>query len=570
MVPGVLHLHTYFLFPFSIDKQTVLEEHRDIWAKNRRWIDGLDEWLSVHRQQARSAVAARLGPWRRAAYTRFDADSPAYQDMVFFHPIVRRVFFDTADESGAAGEHESLLRCYEIPIPEGSKVWFEAEDVKGRGATVAVTDLRLFLFANGIGILSIGVEATRLAAADALWINETMRKVYPSSGRQIREGRFPKRMALTLEREGARLVLAEEKFQREGMTGVLPPLAGTITELLYFADYGRQEYEPVLDERMIVYTYVALDPAGLPEGYIHSESYQVLLSRLLYVDRIGEGYRYEPEFTRAQMRTQLYRGWAHLGTYYGVTSYSNITTAFGTFDCDEHALREGFLIHRMFNTRYYLMALVALFYRATLLDFSERTALVSKQLYLDQDDNRFAAENIRLASDLRGDFLHFSNYWQFDELANKDEEIEHFTMQCREYRIGPMKSQIEEEIEKLNASLHNFHQFRNTEAVNRLAVLSLLLGAGAVATGFFGMNFGRTFARLFFEPDHTSLPFHYLALGFVALVAFGAIAFGVLVVAKNWSDYWETLSLRRRASGAAQDGASLRKGTPAHRQPSAR
>jgi hypothetical protein len=394
--------------------------------------------------------------------------------------------------------------------------------------------------------------------------------VYPSSGRQVREGRYPSRMALMLERGGARLALAEEKFGGEGMTGVLPPLSSTITDLLYFADYRREEYEPVLDERMIVYSYVALDPAGLPEDYIHSESYQVLLSRFLYVDRMGEGYRYEPEFTRAQMQAQLYRCWAHLGTYYGFTSYSNITVAFGTFDCDEHALREGFLIHRMFNTRYYLMALVALFYRATLLDFSERTALVSKQLYLDQEDSRYAMENIRLASDLRADFLHFSNYWHFDELANKDEEIAHFAMQCREYRIDSVKGQIEEEIEKLNASLHNFYQFRNTEAVNRLAVLSLLLGAGAVVTGFFGMNFGRDFARVFFEPDHVALPFHYAAIAFVALVAFGAITFGFLVVVKNWSDYWETLSLRRRHAGPSQEGASLRKGTSPHRQPNAR
>ena len=258
-----------------------------------------------------------------------------------------------------------------------------------------VTDLRLFLFANGIGILSMGVEAFHLTAAEALWINETMRKVYPSSGRQVREGRFPSRIALAIERGGVKETLVEEKFERAEMTGFLPPLSETITELLYFADYRRQEFEPVLDERTIVYSYIAVDPAGLPEDYLRSEDYQVLLSRFLYVDRAGEGFRYEPEFTRAQMQRQLYRCWAHQGTYYGFTSYSNITAAIGTFDCDEHLLREGFLVHRMFNTRYYLMALVALFYRATLLDFSERTALVSKQLYLDQEDQRFAVENIQ-------------------------------------------------------------------------------------------------------------------------------------------------------------------------------
>ncbi len=552
----LLHLHTYFLFPFSIDEQAVMEAHPDLWNRSRRWIDGLDEWIARH---AAGNPMAALGSWRRAAYRQFDADSPAYQDMVFFHPVVRRVFFDTAEPAGEAGEHESLLRCYEVPVPEGSVLRLEADDGGRRRASVAVTDLRLFLFANGIGILSIGVEAMGLSAPEALWINETLRKVYPSSGRQVREGRFPKRLALTLERDGQARTLVEETFPAAEMRGVLPPLSATITSLLYFADYAREEYEPVLDERMIVYSYVALDPAGLPQGYAQSEDYQILLSRFLYVDRHGETYRYEPAFTRREMARQMYRRWSHQGTNYGFTSYSNITVTIGTFDCDEHQEREGFLVHRMFNTRYYLMALVALFYRATLLDFSERTAMVSRQLYLDQDDNRFTLENIQLASNLRGDFLHFSNYWHFDELANKDEEIEHFTLQCQEYRIGAMKAQIEEEIEKLNASLHNFHQFRNTEAVNRLAVLSLLLGAGAVVTGFFGMNFGRGFSRLFFEPDPASLPAHYLAVVFVALVAFGAIGFGLYVIARNWSDYWETLSVRNRAARRAGDGAGLRR-----------
>jgi hypothetical protein len=564
MAVGLVHLHTYFFFPFSIDKQTVLEEHGKLWPASRRWIDGLDEWLAWHLHDERSPGMAGLGRWKRAAYKRFDSDSPAYQDMVFFHPVVRRVFFDTADGSGGEGDHESLLRCYEIPIPEGTKLWLEAADAKGREAKVEVTDLRLFLFANGMGILSIGIEAFNLTAAEALWINETLRKVYPSSGRQVREGRFPGRLSLTLERDGVRQTIVEEAFEQAEMTGVLPPLSRTITNLLYFADYPRQEYEPVLDERMIVYTYFALDPQGLPDGFLHSDEYQVLLSRLLYVDRAGEDYRYEPEFTRAQMERQIYRRWVHQGTYYGFTSYSNITATLGAFECDEHQLREGFLIHRMFNTRYYLMALVALFYRATLLDFSERTALVSKQLYLDQEDNRFAVENIRLASDLRGDFLHFSNYWHFEELANKDEENEHFALQCREYRIQSMKAEIEEEIEKLNASLHNFYQFRNTEAVNRLAVLSMLLGAGAVATGFFGMNFGHDFARLFFEPDRASLPAHYAAVAFVVVVAFGAIGFGFFVVVRNWSDYWETLALGRR-HGRGNESASLRRGMPPRR-----
>ncbi|MCC6859385.1 MAG: hypothetical protein IT158_12525 [Bryobacterales bacterium] len=538
--PGILHLHTYFLFPFVIDKQAVVKEHAGIFHRHEHWIDGLDGWILSHQP-----AWEPLGGWRRAAYSRFDMDAPAYQDMVFFHPFVRRVFFDSTEESGETGEKESLLRTYTLPVAEGSRLLFEAEDARGRCLSTEATDLRLFLFANGIGILSIGVEALGIGAGEALWINESMRKVYPSSGRQLREGRIPNCMRFVLERDGSRETLVEERFTRCAMKGFLPPLAKTITSLIYFADYGREEYEPVLDERMIVYTYFAIDPATVPPDYRRSEEYRVLLSRFLYVDRAGSSYRYDPEFTRGEMQEQMYRRWAHQGTWYGYTSYSSISAAIGTFDCDEHQLREGFLIHRMFNTRYYLMAIVALFYRATLLHFNERTAYVSKRLYLDQEDGRLTPENIRLANGLRSEFLHFSNYWYFEELANKDEEVEHFTRQCRQYRIEPMKNGIEAELEKLDASLHNYNQMRNTEAVNRLAMLSLILGAGAVLTGFFGMNFGRGFARLFFEPDAQWLPVHYSAVVIVAALAFAALFFGTYMVAANWADYRDILHPKR-------------------------
>lgn len=555
------HYHSYFLFPISIDKQSVAQDHPEIFCKHSTWMNGVEEWVAHPPHAAGEKVVTVLGGWKRAAYTRFDIDSPAYQDMVFFHPFVRRVFFDSAERFTAVPGNESLLQCYAMDPSSAGKLWLEGEDAKGRRTSLEITDLRLFVFANGIAVLSIGVEATNISSTQALWANEAMRKVYPSSRRQLREGRVPHRLALVWEPpEGPRQPLAEEAFEGVGMKGFQPPLARTIQGLLHFANYDTQEYEPMLDERMIVYTYAVLDPASLPEDYAGSEAYQVLLSRLLYVDRAGDSYRYAPSFVREEMQRQVYRRWAHQGTYYGFTSYSNVTCSIGLFDCDEHELREGFLIHRMFTTRYYLMALVTLFYRATLLDFAERTALVSRRLYIDQHEHRFSSANMRLTAELRADFLHFSNYWYFDELANKDEESQHFLMQVREYRIDSMKREVEEEIDKLDGSLHNYHQFLNTAAVNRLAMLSLILGAGAVVTGFFGMNFQGIFSKTLFEPTTHPLPLHLAAIVFVTLFAVGALSFGAYLVMSNWPDYRESLLPRWWLARKTRDQGSLRRG----------
>jgi Mg2+ and Co2+ transporter CorA len=130
-------------------------------------------------------------------------------------------------------------------------------------------------------------------------------------------------------------------------------------------------------------------------------------------------------------------------------------------------------------------------------------------------------------------------------MANKEEEIDHFILMCREYRTEIIKHEIEEEVDKLNESLHNYFQFRNTEAVNRLAMLSLIFGAGAVLTGFFGMNFSREFGRFFFEGDPKAPWIHYTAEAMVTMLAFGALVFGAYVVVSNWHDYREILGPRK-------------------------
>jgi len=140
-------------------------------------------------------------------------------------------------------------------------------------------------------------------------------------------------------------------------------------------------------------------------------------------------------------------------------------------------------------------------------------------------------------------------------LANKDEEIEHSRLQSSAYRIPPMKAEIEQEIDKLNSVLDQFYQHRNTQAVNRLAMLSGLLGAGAVLTGFFGMNFGRDFAKTFFEPSPAALPVHYLVISLVSLIAFGSLAFGVYLIVGNWADYRDIMVHRTLRSDGAKGPA---------------
>jgi len=153
------------------------------------------------------------------------------------------------------------------------------------------------------------------------------------------------------------------------------------------------------------------------------------------------------------------------------------------------------------------------------------------------------------------EFNLFSNYWYFSELANKDEEIEHFRMQCEAFRVGEMKAEVEMEIEKLSNTLDRIYQLRNTDSINRLAMLSMILGGGAMLTGYFGMNFGHGFAKLFFEPAGPSWV-HVTSITAVTAIVVGSILFGVFLVVTFWADYRDILMPLRK-----QRRRSLRKTT---------
>ena len=295
--------------------------------------------------------------------------------MMFFHPFVRRAFFDTGDSNA---EHEALNPPLRDPSARGySTCTTRQRTAVASSARVEVTDLRLLMFANGVGILTIGVEANNISYAHALWINEMMRKIYPSSSHQIQTGRIPNRLALVLESGADRRTVAEERWQSGRGLGYRPQLSNIVLSLLHFANYAHQEYEATLDERMIVNSFVSLDRITLPPGFESSEEYEMAFSRLLYVDREGEGFRYDAQFAHQEMRRHVYRRWQRQGTLYGMTAYSSVTSTLagpGTGDPPD-------VVHRMFRSKHLLMAVIALFYRASLLGFAEESALVSRQLF---------------------------------------------------------------------------------------------------------------------------------------------------------------------------------------------
>jgi len=531
-------LDTYFLFPFALDKEAIQEDHPQAWPGKTRWIDGLDSWIAGHSGRDASQGVPGLGPWKRSSYAEFDLDSPGYSDLLFFHSIVRHVFFDT-NIGRHPDDQENQLRCYTIDLSQPTRLWFEGSDALGGGARAEVTDLRLYLSAQGIGVLSIGVSADAIDAEQALWINRRLRKLYPVNADSVRHGLTPNWLALRLE-QGSRVeTICEERFEHPAMVGFYPPLANTVKGLLYFADYSQEEYEPVLDENMLVYSYAELD-TGMISTAGSSAAFEKTVDDFLF---LGHKHAEATEHSSGDSTT-LFGFTTHSCSVLRLCSAPTKQPEAGDRRRAVVAvqMQNELEVDRAFHTRYYLMAVIALFYRAVLLDFSERGALVSRRLLQDQQSGRLTLPSITMVNELRTEFLNFSSYWHFDDVSSKQTDNDLFRRLCGEYKIADMKAVLADEFRHMAEFVYNFYQLRNTEAVNRLAVLSLVFGGGAVLTGFFGMNFGREFGHFFFEGESGWGFGHYFMVVLVCCFVFGSLALGTYIVLRNWREYFTILN----------------------------
>jgi hypothetical protein len=533
--PSFKRLQTYFLFPFALDKEAIQEDHPEAWPARTRWIDGLDSWVTGDPHPLPQGMNL-LGRWKRASYSRFDVESPAYAELLFFNSIVRHVFFDT-NIGRQADEQENQLRCYTIGITAPRRLWYEGGDVFGFCARAEVTDLRLFLSAQGVGILSIGVSAHAVAASQALWVNRRLRKLYPVDAESVREGRTPSWLALRLEKDGQIETVAEERFESPALVGFYPPLASTVKGLLYFADYSREEYEPVLDENMLVYSYAEMNSEATANG--NSAVLEAVLEDYLYLN-----HKHNGAIRNSVGDSEVLLGFT--GHSWSMVQVSGTPRTGGEPAPTPNGLaalsRDDLAIQKAFHNRYYLMMVIAVFYRAVLLDFSERSALVARRLLQDQQARKLTLASIRMVNDFRTEFLNFSGYWHFDDLSCKQADNDLFRRLCSEYRTQDMKEVLANELRHMTEFVYNFYQLRTTDAVNRLALLSLIFGGGAVLTGFFGMNFAREFGQFLFEGEGSASWLHYFLVALVTAFVFGSLALGTIVVLRNWRDYFAILN----------------------------
>jgi len=233
-------------------------------------------------------------------------------------------------------------------------------------------------------------------------------------------------------------------------------------------------YELLLDNRMFVYSFISLI-GQKPTTSLQRENHNIWFSRYMYVDFAGNEYEYDREFTNELMKDNIYKRWRHFGTLYGFSRYSSVMSMFG----------KGFFLNKLFTdfqSMYYQMVLVAYFYRATLVDFSSRLAKMTRHL----QDRKFSDEKF---SDIRKDFVTFTNIYWFEELTNQIQGVEIFNHYKTALNLPALYQKVKEEIERA-AELEAINQAEANEKKNRyIGISAFFVAILALLIGFFSMNF---------------------------------------------------------------------------------
>ncbi|MDL1980545.1 MAG: hypothetical protein LWX02_03525 [Deltaproteobacteria bacterium] len=460
------------------------------------------------------------GRWRRKF---FDIDKPeCYQEYIYFHPYVRDLLFqrkkNSLFDSKKKNKRDILppIAYYEFRSQEngfvGGNLKIEYKSGSHNNASVEtisypVSHLAIHEFFNNIAIMAIqvtqeadedirkkpfwkqciaieGFRRDSLTCRDALKFNELARKIYLSFPEQFKEGKIPLSVKIELRSKknsnGYTKVhtFSEDNFKYKEINPVKSEIIdGLVSEFLGYDEPVDKSFHGLLDDRMVVFTFLCFAGELKSKCRETIDEHEALFSRIMYVDQAGEGYAYQKKFIRKKMNNLVYRRWSNGGSLYGYTRYSSAYTGFGDFFGDK--------LFQDFNSMYYQLALISLYYRSSLISFSDEVAQTTQQLVNKKDQ----ASDRELFLKLKADFMQFSNLYWFQEVTNQDQGIEIFKLYKKSFEFETMYKQIKEEIDRGDEYLNTLQQIELNVFTTNFSRYGLVLAGLAILVGFFGINF---------------------------------------------------------------------------------
>ncbi len=482
-----------------------------------------------------------------------------YNEYVYFYPYIWDILFkkEDSENKGSKLEGVTFLR-YDLPEDENYfsvDVMIREE----KGVKLPLKNIFLHLFEIGVGILVFEVvydlrfmsnKNELYSVEDYLRFMETGRRIFVpfvnakeeinlESKNYLNSHTLKKPIENGLSKDGIVAALdavskgnmpekVEIKLGGESITtdfinaplllenaGMYKPALGPI--ITHFLDtekfnYQNNAYKPIIDERMFVHAYFSIpDSVKFFENKIKKtlpssnynflrllkiafkngiQSLQIndatkLWYQMIFLDWNGPSCQ-NPYMMRKLLDGSTYLRWSDYGTLTGFSRFSSVMIS---------NINEAGYLYNHFQSMYYQIAILLLFYRGSILSFSDRSEKISdlinnlpKGIAKSKEDKDKLIEIRNEVDQLRKNFLLFRNKFWFREVTAQDQGIEIFDLWSKQMRNMDLMQDVQSEIKELFDFVDSTYEKDVSKTVNILTVLGAVAIPLAIITSFFGMN----------------------------------------------------------------------------------
>ena len=298
-----------------------------------------------------------------------------------------------------------------------------------------------------------------------------------------------------------------------------PALSKIIT---YFLDadnftYENDTYKSIIDERMFVHSYFSIGDAFTYLRKNNSEEKEITLPcanhhflealkkafengiekqeineavklwyQMIFLDW-QEPSCQNPYLMKKLLNESTYVRWSNYGGFSGFSRFSSVMIS---------NINEAGFIYNHFQSMYYQIAILLLFYRGAILNFSDRSENLSNRIHdlpsrhvHNSKEKNILNEILEEADRLNKEFLLFRNKFWFREVTAQDQGIEIFDLWSKQMRNKELMQDVESEIHTLFEFIDSLNEKNISNKINILTIIGGLFLPIAIITSFFGMNF---------------------------------------------------------------------------------
>jgi hypothetical protein len=413
------------------------------------------------------------------------ADKYNYNEYAYFHPFVRRVFYNTKDFE--KGQTSYFFNKFDEKDKSGT---FEIATKKYGKYELQLEGISLRLFETGIGILTIEGANKKVFQSDIdsiLHINEFGRRIYLlflgnyKDGHNLSEAAKDSQIPTSI-----KVTLPDGKIYEDNFCDEYKKVPNDIKISKYIMEIlGNNTFsstptndkyyiQPVLDDRMYVISWYNNEHFS---NSLSNDNYLTTPKWYEYVFVDGDGITvHNDEMQQKLIKNSTYSRWMNKKdgtTLFGMSRYSFVATSGGWYGAN-------ILLPHM-KTMYYQMVTLLLAVRSSILKYSDEATILSNL----EDENSNLRDRV---TGLYKNYIKFINKLYFREITAQEQGIELYNQASQIMNIHSDIKDLDKEIEELHSYVDLCEEKDRNDRLEFISKIGAVFLPPTLMAGLFGMN----------------------------------------------------------------------------------